>query len=166
MTTMQPTTQPTASRRELMEGSEALARAAIVAGCRFFAGYPMTPFTELLESFAAKMPALGGACINAESEIEAIGMAWGAAATGARAATGSTGQGLALMQESLSELTRAELPLVVFNMARSQGDYFQATRGGGHGDYRNLVLAPQDVRDGVVDHALQLLGALDLRPGV
>ena len=135
--------------RRLMEGSEAIADAALAAGCRFFAGYPMTPFTELLESFAAKLPALGGACINAESEIEAIGMAWGAAATGARAATGSTGQGLALMQESLSELTRAELPLVVFNMARGQGDYFQATRGGGHGDYRLIVLAPIDVAEAV-----------------
>ena len=77
-------------------------------------------------------------------------MAWGALATGARAATGSTGQGLALMQESLSEITRAELPLVVFNMARGQGDYYQATRGGGHGDYRHLVLAPIDVHEAVV----------------
>ena len=76
-------------------------------------------------------------------------MAWGALATGARAATGSTGQGIALMQESLSEITRAELPLVVFNMARGQGDYFQATRGGGHGDYRHVVLAPIDVREAV-----------------
>ena len=76
-------------------------------------------------------------------------MAWGALATGARAATGSTGQGIALMQESLSEITRAELPLVVFNMARGQGDYFQATRGGGHGDYRHLVLAPCDAAEAV-----------------
>jgi len=132
-----------------MEGSEAMAEAAIAAGCRFFAGYPMTPFTELLESFAKRLPEEGGACINAESEIEAIGQAWGAAATGARAATGSTGQGLSLMQESMSEITRAEIPLVVFNMARGQGDYFQATRGGGHGDYRHIVLAPIDVREGV-----------------
>ena len=87
--------------------------------------------------------------MNAESELEAVGMAWGAAATGARAATGSTGQGLSLMQESLSELTLAEVPLVVFNMSRSQGDYFQATRGGGHGDYRHIVLAPQDVREAI-----------------
>jgi 2-oxoglutarate ferredoxin oxidoreductase subunit alpha len=130
-----------------MEGSEAIAEAAIAAGCRFFAGYPMTPFTELLESFAKKLPEVGGVCINAESELEAVGMAWGALATGARAATGSTGQGLSLMQESLSEITRAELPLVVFNMARGQGDYFQATRGGGHGDYRHLVLAPIDVAE-------------------
>jgi len=133
--------------RRLMEGSEAIAEAAIAAGCKFFAGYPMTPFTELLEAFAAKLPAAGGACINAESELEAVGMAWGALATGARAATGSTGQGLALMQESFSELVRAELPLVVFNMARGQFDYFQATRGGGHGDYRFIVLAPIDVTE-------------------
>ena len=96
--------------RRLMEGSEAIAEAAIAAGCRFFAGYPMTPFTELLESFAKKLPGVGGVCVNAESELESIGMAWGALATGARAATGSTGQGIALMQESLSEITRAELP--------------------------------------------------------
>ncbi len=133
----------------LMEGSEAIAEAALAAGCRFFAGYPMTPFTELLEAFARKLPEAGGVCINAESEIEAIGMAWGALATGARAATGSTGQGIALMQESLSEITRAELPLVLFHMARGQGDYFQATRGGGHGDYRQVVFAPIDVREAV-----------------
>jgi len=135
--------------RTLMEGSEALARASILAGCRFFAGYPMTPFTELLEHFARLLPEQGGVCMNAESELEAVGMAWGAAATGARAATGSTGQGLSLMQESLAEATLAEVPLVVFNLARSQGDYFQATRGGGHGDYRTIVLAPRDVREGV-----------------
>jgi 2-oxoglutarate ferredoxin oxidoreductase subunit alpha len=132
-----------------MEGSEALARSAIVAGCKFFAGYPMTPFTEVLEHFAKLLPDVGGACINAESELEAVGMAWGALATGARAATGSTGQGLSLMQESFSEMTLAELPLVIFNMARGQQDYYQATRGGGHGDYRHIVLAPQDVREGV-----------------
>jgi 2-oxoglutarate ferredoxin oxidoreductase subunit alpha len=135
--------------RELMEGSEALVRASIAAGCRFFAGYPMTPFTEVLEHFARLLPEAGGVCVNAESELEAVGMAWGALATGHRAATGSTGQGLSLMQESFSEMTLAELPLVVFNMARGQQDYFQATRGGGHGDYRHLVLAPQDVREGV-----------------
>src|SRR6185369_4298875 len=139
----------TTSERVLMEGSEALARASIAAGCRFFAGYPMTPFTELLEHFAKRLPEEDGVCINAESELEAVGMAWGALSTGARAATGSTGQGLSLMQESFSEITLAELPLVIFNMARGQQDYFQATRGGGHGDYRHIVLAPQDVREGV-----------------
>ncbi len=138
-----------ADERKLMEGSEAIAEAAIAAGCRFFAGYPMTPFTEVLECFARRLPETGGACINAESEIEAIGQAWGAAATGARAATGSTGQGLSLMQESMSEITRAEIPVVIFNMARGQGDYFQATRGGGHGDYRHIVLAPASVGEAV-----------------
>jgi 2-oxoglutarate ferredoxin oxidoreductase subunit alpha len=137
------------AERRLMEGSEAMAEAAIAAGCRFFAGYPMTPFTELLEHLAKKLPEVGGVCINAESELEAVGMAWGALATGARAATGSTGQGLSLMQESFSEITLAELPLVVFNMARGQQDYFQATRGGGHGDYRHIVLAPLDIAEAV-----------------
>lgn len=137
------------AERRLMEGSEAMADAAIAAGCRFFAGYPMTPFTELLEHLAKKLPEVDGVCINAESELEAVGMAWGALATGARAATGSTGQGLSLMQESFSEITLAELPLVVFNMARGQQDYFQATRGGGHGDYRHMVLAPLDIAEAV-----------------
>jgi 2-oxoglutarate ferredoxin oxidoreductase subunit alpha len=132
-----------------MEGSEAIAEASIAAGCRFFAGYPMTPFTELLEHFARRLPEENGVCINAESELEAVGMAWGALATGARAATGSTGQGLSLMQESFSEITLAELPLVIFNMARGQQDYFQSTRGGGHGDYRHIVLAPMDITEAV-----------------
>ncbi len=135
--------------RRLMEGSEAIAEAMVAAGCRFFAGYPMTPFTEVLEHMARKLPAQGGVCMNAESELEAVGMAWGAAATGTRAATGSVGQGLSLMQESLSEITLARIPLVVLNMSRGQSDYYQATRGGGHGDYRHLVLAPMDVPEAV-----------------
>src|SRR4051812_31405168 len=133
----------------LMEGSEAIAEAMIAAGCRFFAGYPMTPFTEVLEHMARRLPDVGGICMNAESELEAVGMVWGAAATGTPAATGSTGQGLSLMQESLAEITLARLPLVVLNMARGQGDYWQATRGGGHGDYRHVVLAPVDVPEAV-----------------
>ena len=149
MTSATRTSADAAPERVLMEGSEALARAAIAAGCRFFAGYPMTPFTEVLEHFARLLPEVDGVCINAESELEAVGMAWGALATGTRAATGSTGQGLSLMQESFSEITLAELPLVIFNMARGQSDYYQATRGGGHGDYRHIVLAPQDVSEGV-----------------
>jgi 2-oxoglutarate/2-oxoacid ferredoxin oxidoreductase subunit alpha len=135
--------------RRLLQGSEAIAEAIVAAGCRFFAGYPMTPFTEVLEEMAKKLPAVGGVCMNAESELEAVGMAWGAAATGMPAATGSTGQGLSLMQESLAELALAQIPLVVLNMARAQGDYWQATRGGGHGDYRHLVLAPVDVSEAV-----------------
>lgn len=137
--------------RVFVEGCEALADATIAAGCKFFAGYPMTPFTEVLDHLAVKLPQAGGVCINAESELEAVGMAWGALATGARAATGSTGQGLSLMQESFSEITRAELPLVVLNMARGQSDYHQATRGGGHGDYRHVVLCPIDIHE-AVDH--------------
>ena len=135
--------------RRLMEGSEAMAEAMVAAGCRFFAGYPMTPFTEILERMAEFLPPAGGVCMNAESELEAIGMAWGAAATGARAATGSTGQGLALMQESISEMCTARVPVVVINMGRGQGDYYQATRGGGHGDYRTPVLAPSTVAEAV-----------------
>ena len=139
--------------RRLMVGSEAVGEAMIAAGCRFFAGYPMTPFTEVLEHMAKRLPEVDGICMNAESEIEAVGMAWGAAATGALAATGSTGQGLSLMQEALAEITLARLPLVVLNMARGQGDYYQATRGGGHGDYRHVVLAPKDAPE-----AIALLG--------
>ncbi|MGE0387668.1 MAG: hypothetical protein AB7Q97_23325 [Gammaproteobacteria bacterium] len=135
--------------RILMEGSDAIAEAMVNAGCRFFAGYPMTPFTEVLEGMARRLPEAGGVCMNAESELEAVGMAWGAAAAGVRAATGSVGQGLSLMQESLSELCYARLPLVVLNMARGQGDYYQATRGGGHGDYRHIVLAPADLAEAV-----------------
>ncbi|MER7577857.1 hypothetical protein [Streptomyces sp. NPDC126514] len=138
-----------AAPAELLAGSEAIAAAMVAAGCRFFAGYPMTPFTETLEAMARRLPEAGGVCLNAESEIEAIGMCWGAAAAGTRSATGSTGQGLALMQESLAEMTLARLPLVVLDMARGQGDYFQATRGGGHGDYRLPVLAPIDVPEAV-----------------
>jgi 2-oxoglutarate ferredoxin oxidoreductase subunit alpha len=134
---------------ELLEGSEAIGRAMISAGCRFFAGYPMTPFTEVLEAMAKHLPEVGGVCVNAESELEAIGMAWGAASGGARAATGSVGQGLSLMQESIAELCFARVPMVVLNMARGQGDYFQATRGGGHGDYRTVVLAPANLAEAV-----------------
>jgi 2-oxoglutarate ferredoxin oxidoreductase subunit alpha len=135
--------------RRLLQGSAAVAEAAIAAGCRFFTGYPMLPFTELLECMAARLPSAGGVCVNAASEIEAINMALGAAATGARAATGSCGQGLALMQEGVAELALNELPLVLFNMARGQQDYFQATRGGGWGDYRTIAIAPKDVPEAV-----------------
>ena len=133
----------------LVEGSDAIARSMVAAGCRFFAGYPMTPFTEILEHMGVHLSDAGGVCMNAESELEAVGMAWGAAATGTAAATGSTGQGLSLMQESLSEMALARVPLVVLNMGRAQADYFQATRGGGHGDYRLPVLSPVDVTEAV-----------------
>ena len=134
---------------QLMNGSMAIMKAAVAAGCRFYAGYPMTPSTKLLDAFSAEMPHVGGVCMLAESELEGVGMAWGAASTGARAAVGGCGQGLALMQEQFSEIAVAQLPLVIFNMARGQGDYFQSTRGGGHGDYRHIVLSPIDIQEAV-----------------
>ncbi|GAA0733699.1 hypothetical protein Drose_20520 [Dactylosporangium roseum] len=145
---------------ELLEGSAAIAEAAIVAGCRFFAGYPMSPFTGLLEEMSRRMPAAGGVCLNAESEIEGVNMALGAAAAGARAATGSCGQGIALMQEAIAEAALNETPFVVFNLARNQQDYFQATRGGGWGDYRTITLAPKDVPE-AVEHTQLLFHLAD-----
>ena len=105
----------------------------------------MLPFTGLLDAFARELPRNDGVWIQADTEIEGANMALGAAATGARAATGSTGQGIALMQETIAEAALNELPLVVFNMARGQQDYFQTTRGGGWGDYRTIALAPASV---------------------
>lgn len=133
----------------LMDGSEAIVEAAIMAGLRFYAGYPMAPATELLEYMAAKLPDVGGVCINADTEIEAVNMALGAAQVGARAATGSCGQGLALKQEAIAEAALNETPIVIFNMSRNQQDYFQATRGGGWGDYRTVTFAPKDLHEAV-----------------
>ncbi|MDE3206244.1 MAG: hypothetical protein KGQ66_18705 [Acidobacteriota bacterium] len=146
---------------QLLQGSDAVARSAIEAGCRFFAGYPMLPFTDLLEAMARLMPGAGGVCMNAETEIEAVNMALGAGAAGARAATGSCGQGIALMQEAIAEAALNEVPFVVFNMARGQQDYFQATRGGGWGDYRTICLAPKDVNE-AVEHTQLLFHLADL----
>ncbi|MDX2167026.1 MAG: 3-methyl-2-oxobutanoate dehydrogenase subunit beta [Deltaproteobacteria bacterium] len=137
------------SRRVLMEGSCAMAEGAIQAGCRFYAGYPITPSTEILEYMSARLPQVGGVCMNAESEIEAIGMVWGAAGCGVRSMIASTGQGISLMQESFAELANAQIPIVAVNMGRGQGDYFQSTRGGGHGDYRFIVLAPSTAQEAV-----------------
>lgn len=134
---------------KLLDGSEAIVEAAILAGLRFYAGYPMAPATELLEHMAAKLPKHGGVCINADTEIEAVNMALGASQVGARAATGSCGQGIALKQEAIAEAALNETPLVVFNMARGQQDYFQATRGGGWGDYRTITYAPKDLHEAV-----------------
>jgi len=132
----------------LREGYDAIAEAAVNAGCRFFAGYPMLPFTGLLDAFTRSFESNGqGVMIQADTEIEGINMALGAAATGARAATGSTGQGIALMQEAVAEAALNELPLVIFNIGRGQQDYFQCTRGGGWGDYRTIALAPSSVTE-------------------
>ncbi|MFI0842892.1 hypothetical protein [Mesorhizobium sp. IMUNJ 23232] len=133
--------------RVFCDGSEAIARAAIASGLKFFAGYPMAPSSDLLEQMIARLPKAGGVCISADTEIEGVNMALGAAITGARAATGSTGQGVALMQETIAECALHETPLVVFTVGRMQQDYFQSTRGGGWGDYRTLCMAPKDVTE-------------------
>lgn len=149
---------------KLMQGADAVAEAALNVGCRFFAGYPMLPFTPLLESMAKQMQAVGGVCINASSEIEAVNMAIGAGAGGARVGTGSCGQGIALMQEAIAEAALNEVPFVVFNMARGQQDYFQCTRGGGWGDYRTITLAPKDVAE-AVEHTQLLFYLADKHRG-
>jgi 2-oxoglutarate/2-oxoacid ferredoxin oxidoreductase subunit alpha len=139
---MSTATQPT---KTLCSGSEAIARSAMAAGLRFYAGYPMAPSTDILETFTRELGGVGGVCINVETEIEGVNMALGASMTGFRAATGSTGQGVALMQEAIAEAGLHETPLVVFTVGRMQQDYFQSTRGGGWGDYRTICLAPKDV---------------------
>jgi 2-oxoglutarate/2-oxoacid ferredoxin oxidoreductase subunit alpha len=140
-----------------MKGNEALAEAAIEAGCRFYAGYPITPQNEVPERMARRMPEIGGTFIQAESELAAVNMVYGAAAAGVRAMTSSSSPGISLKQETLSYLAGSELPAVVANIQRggpglgnisgSQGDYFQAVKGGGHGDYRLLVYAPSTVQE-------------------
>jgi 2-oxoglutarate ferredoxin oxidoreductase subunit alpha len=131
--------------RIFCDGSQAIARAAIASGLRFYAGYPMAPSSDLLEQLTGKLPQVGGVCISAETEIEGANMALGAAMTGFRAATGSTGQGVALMQETIAECALHETPIVIFTVGRMQQDYFQSTRGGGWGDYRTICMAPKDV---------------------
>ena len=133
-------------QKEVMEGNEAMAEAALLAGCRFYAGYPITPSTEILEHMAYRLPQVGGVYVHAETENEAINLCWGAAAGGARAMTASTGTGIALMQESFAELANAQVPVVVINMAR-EPSYRQVTRGGGHGDYHHIVLCPSGVQE-------------------
>lgn len=141
----------------LMKGNEAIGEAAIVAGCRHYFGYPITPQTELSEYMARRMPQVGGLFLQAESEVAAINMVYGASSAGARVMTSSSSPGISLKQEGLSYIAGAELPCVVINMQRggpglgsiqpAQGDYFQATKGGGHGDYRNIVVAPNSVQE-------------------
>ncbi|HAV43658.1 TPA: 3-methyl-2-oxobutanoate dehydrogenase subunit beta, partial [bacterium] len=129
--------------KRLMIGNEAIAEAAIQAGCRYYFGYPITPQNELIAYMAKRMPEIGGTCIQAESEISAINMVFGAAAAGARAMTSSSSPGMSLKQEGISYLAGCELPAVIVNIMRggpglgniapSQSDYLQATKGGGHG---------------------------------
>ncbi len=141
----------------LMKGNEALGEAAIRAGCRYFFGYPITPQSELPHYLAWRLPEVGGVFLQAESEIAAINMVYGAAGSGARAMTSSSSPGVSLKMEGISYIAGAELPCVIVNMQRGgpglggiqpgQSDYFQAVKGGGHGDYKLLVLAPASVQE-------------------
>jgi len=162
----------TVDERVLMCGNEALAEAAILAGCDAYFGYPITPQNEVPAYMSRRMPEEGRVFVQSESELAAINMVFGASATGKRAMTSSSSPGISLMQEGISYLAGAELPAVVVNIsylagaelpavvvnvmrggpglgniAPSQGDYFQATRGGGHGDYRTIVLGPSSVQE-------------------
>lgn len=141
----------------LMKGNEAIAEAAIVAGCRHYFGYPITPQTEVAAYMAKKMPKIGGTFLQAESEIAAINMVYGVSSAGKRVMTSSSSPGISLKSEGLSYLAGADLPAFVVNVQRggpglggiqpSQSDYFQATRGGGHGDYHMIVYAPASVQE-------------------
>jgi 2-oxoglutarate ferredoxin oxidoreductase subunit alpha len=140
-----------------MCGNEALGEAAIIAGCDAYFGYPITPQNEVTAYMSRRMPEEGRVFVQSESELAAINMVFGASATGKRAMTSSSSPGISLMQEGISYLAGAELPAVIVNVMRggpglgniapSQGDYFQATRGGGHGDYRTIVLGPSSVQE-------------------
>ena len=140
----------------LMKGNEALGEAAIRAGCRHFFGYPITPQTELAAYMSKMMPKVGGTYLQAESEIAAVNMVLGAAAAGVRAMTSSSSPGVSLKGEGISYMAGSDLPALIINVQRggpglggiqpSQADYWQATRGGGHGDYHILVLAPSTVQ--------------------
>ena len=133
--------------RRLSDGSEAIAQAAIDAGCRFYASYPIQPNTHLIEAMAKEIGKAGGVHINAESEGEAISMVWGAAATGARAMCSTTATGMSLMQEAMSEMFAAQIPYVFVHMSRGQTEYRIGTRGGGHGEYRYIAYAPHTVQE-------------------
>lgn len=143
--------------RQLCKGNVAVIKGAILAGCRSYYGYPITPASEIAESAALYIPQVGGTFLQAESEVAAINMVYGAAAAGVRVMTASSGPGLSLMQEGMSYLAGSELPCVVVdvvrggpglgNIAPEQSDYFAVVKGGGHGNYRNLVLAPASVQE-------------------
>ena len=145
------------AEKVLMKGNEAIAEAAIRAGCRFYFGYPITPQTELAAYMAKRMPKIGGVFLQAESEISAINMVYGVASSGKRVMTSSSSPGVSLKQEGISYIAGADLPALIVNVQRggpglggiqpSQSDYFQATKGGGHGDYHLIVLTPASVQE-------------------
>lgn len=141
----------------LIKGNEAIAEAAVQAGCEFYFGYPITPSSEVMEYLSKRLPEIGATFVQAESEVASINMVFGAAGAGKRVMTASSSPGISLMQEGISYLAAMELPAVIVNVMRmgpglgnigpSQADYFQATRGGGHGDYRTIVLAPNSIQE-------------------
>jgi len=143
--------------RHLIKGNEAIVKAAVLAGCRGFYGYPITPASEITEAAAKYLPQVGGVFLQAESEVAAINMLYGASAAGVRVMTASSGPGISLMQEGISYMAGAELPCVVADITRAgpglgnitseQSDYHQVVKGGGHGNYRTLVLAPHSVQE-------------------
>ena len=145
------------SEKILMKGNEAIGEAAVVAGCRHYFGYPITPQSELIEYMAKRLPQVDGVFLQAESEVAAINMVYGAASAGCRVMTSSSSPGISLKQEGISYIAGSQLPCVIVNVQRGgpglgsiqpgQADYFQATKGGGHGDYRNIVLAPNSVQE-------------------
>jgi len=145
--------------RELLKGNHAMAEAAVRAGLEAYFGYPITPQTELLEHLSRRMPELGRAFVQAESEVAAINMVYGAACTGVRVMSSSSSPGISLMMEGTSYIAGTELPVVLINVMRggpglgniapAQGDYFQAVYGGGHGDYKQIVLAPSTVQEAI-----------------
>ena len=145
------------AEKVLMKGNEAIAEAAIKAGCRHYFGYPITPQTEIAAYMAKRMPKIGGTFLQAESEVAAINMVYGVAGAGFRVMTSSSSPGVSLKQEGISYIAGADLPALIVNVQRggpglggiqpSQSDYFQATKGGGHGDYRLIVLAPASVQE-------------------
>jgi pyruvate/2-oxoacid:ferredoxin oxidoreductase alpha subunit len=144
-------------RKQLMKGNEAIVKSAILAGCRAFYGYPITPASEITEAAAEYLPRVGGVFLQAESEVAAINMLYGAASTGVRSMTASSGPGISLMQEGISYMAGAQLPCVIADITRGgpglgnigaeQSDYHQVVKGGGHGNYRTLVLAPHSVQE-------------------
>ncbi len=145
------------AEKKLMYGNHAIVEGALAAGCRFFAGYPITPQNEIPEYMSIRMNELGGVFIQTESEIAAINMLFGAAAAGKRAMTSSSSPGISLMQEAISYIAGADMPVLVVNVVRggpglgniapAQSDYFQSTRGGGHGDYFTITLAPNSAQE-------------------
>lgn len=156
--------------KELMKGNEAIGEAAIRAGCKLFFGYPITPSTEIVEYLAKYLPKAGGLVLQGEDENASINMCYGAATTGTRVMTASSGPGFSLKQEGMSNIAAAEMPVVVIYISRSgpglgglgptQGDYFQVTKGGGHGGYRQIVLAPSKGQE-LYDYTLEAFDLAD-----